>query len=383
MVTLRRLLAAIACIGVVLTTAGTASAASWAQFGAGAAHTGFNALETTISADNVAGLAESCAGAVNTNTSASPAVVGRRVFVATWDGVAALDAATCATVWTARLGAVQLTSPAVADGLVHVASMDSSDGRLFALDAAAGAVRWTALAPGGVLGDPSLAGGRLAVGDGWGAIHVFDAATGAPLWTRASSAAIGGSATTAISGGVLYASTSATVKAFRASSGAQLWTRALRGSGRAPVVAEGRVYVSSAGAIHALDAATGAPLWQAAVDGEALRPLAVANGRVHSAVTHRAYAFDAATGQVVWSTVLPGASTMLGGTMVGPSIANGLVYLPASFDPVLNVLDASTGALRFTGPLRGQMWHPVAVVNGAAYASVAWASSGLVRLAVR
>ena len=379
----RSLLPLVVGLAVALVGASPAAAANWPQFGASAAHTGFGA-DTAISLSNVTSLSESCRAAITSNTSTSPAIVSRRVYTATADArIVALDAQTCAPVWSREIGYSGFSSPAVADGLVYVGTSEALSGTFFALDAATGDVRWTADMPGGVTGAPSVAGGRVAVATGTGALHVLDAATGASLWSRASATTMAALTTTAIAGGVVYFSSSATVKAFQASTGKQLWTRALRGYGVPPVVADGRVYVTSGGALHALDAVTGNPLWSSSVGGDQLRPPAAAYGRLYTSDTHHAYAIEAGTGRFLWIADLPSAGAAVAATTsVGPVVANRVVYLPSSFDSTLYALNATTGTLVWTGDLGGQTWRSIAVANGSLYANVAYREGGVRRLSL-
>jgi polyvinyl alcohol dehydrogenase (cytochrome) len=107
---------------------------------------------------------------------------------------------------------------------------------------------------------------------------------------------------------------------------------------------------------------TGVRVWQRVTDprtppgspiGGVMGAPAVANGRIYLTNntstmgtgrfdarpgTCTAFALDAATGSVVWSTSLPA------GSFSGNSVANGLMYF-VTYDGLLRVLDASTGAL--------------------------------------
>ena len=380
------MIAVAAGLAAALAGAAPAVAANWAQFGGSAGHTGFGA-DTGISLATVGSLSETCHGSITANTSTTPAIVSRRVFANTGDHrIVAMDAETCATLWSRDIGYSAFSSPAAADGLVYVGTAEGLGpytGTLFALDAATGDVRWSAEMPGGITGTPSVGGGRVAVATQFGTLHVLDAATGATLWSRTSATSMAALTTTAIAGGVIYFSGSATVRAFQASSGKQLWTRALRGHGYPPVVADGRVYVVSAGALHALDAVTGTVLWSRSVPGDSLRQPAAAYGRIYTSDTRRAYALEAGTGQSLWTTDLTSADPALGSaTYVGPVVANRVVYLPSAVDPSLYALNATTGTLVWTGSLGGRAWQSIAVANGSLYANVAYVGAGLRRLSL-
>ncbi len=71
------------------------------------------------------------------------------------------------------------SAPAVADGVVYVASTDKN---LYALDLATGKEKWhTLLGP--MKAPPAVRGGRVYVGDSDGKFYAVEAATGKKLWT--------------------------------------------------------------------------------------------------------------------------------------------------------------------------------------------------------
>jgi outer membrane protein assembly factor BamB len=125
----------------------------------------------------------------------SPAVIGGRVYVGSYDGkLYAFDAHGCGSrqcrpLWTAQAGDHIDSSPAVAGGVVYVGA---TDGRLYAFPAAgcgaAGcAPLWRGPTGGSIdIGSPTVAGGMVMVGNGR-FLNVFDAsscgsAVCRPLW---------------------------------------------------------------------------------------------------------------------------------------------------------------------------------------------------------
>jgi outer membrane protein assembly factor BamB len=83
----------------------------------------------------------------------------------------ALDAATGGLVWSHRLtGILSVFSPAVANGVVYVGSVE---GGLHAFEAATGARPWTTSAGAQVKTSPTVAGGRLHIGSEDGVVHAF------------------------------------------------------------------------------------------------------------------------------------------------------------------------------------------------------------------
>ena len=181
--------------------------------------------------------------------------------------VHALDAATGAVRWTARVADDEVVWKApyparytdaalsVADGTVHV----SVEGRrLHALDARTGAVRWSVRTQvsANVLGrpDPSAAfpvaaGDTLLLGTGDGVLRAFDRRDGRPRWTVETGAppapvgAFRGRLTPLVADGVVVVRGAAGVRALRADTGRVRWERATDPSAGEPVLAGGRLHV--------------------------------------------------------------------------------------------------------------------------------------------
>ncbi len=108
----------------------------------------------------------------------SPAVVDDTVYVGCRDAhLYALDAATGQKKWAiSTLGSWVNTTPAVRDGLVYFATVDS---RLFhAADVKTGKLRFTHHAKLGMFSSPALAGGRAYIGANNGRLYAIDAASG-------------------------------------------------------------------------------------------------------------------------------------------------------------------------------------------------------------
>jgi outer membrane protein assembly factor BamB len=99
--------------------------------------------------------------------------------------MAALDGQTGAVLWKTLLtniyGMIQ-SSPAVANGVVYIATGDS---KIFALNATSGAVQWTYIDPVGTpfIVAPAVANGVLYTGSVYGQFLALDAKTGKVLWS--------------------------------------------------------------------------------------------------------------------------------------------------------------------------------------------------------
>jgi hypothetical protein len=307
----------------------------------------------------------SASGPKGSNADASPVVVDGVVYVGFFNELLAFDAAgvtgcsgapkTCVPLWIG-IGnthcldfAVEISPPAVAQGIVYVACGGNDElfgaGRLFAFDADATTGCSTPPHPGTpktceplwsadvgqVFEPPVVSNGAVYVndatlqfGDGVGRLRVFDAAgvtgcsgtpkTCTPLWT----ADIGASLhTSAVAAGVVYVVSGGTLFAFDAAgttgcSGspktcAPLWTTTPGGiATTSPAVANGVVYVGfntfgPASTIHAFDATgtvgcsgtpkTCMPVWTASPGSPGARSPVIANGIVYGADENQLRAF--------------------------------------------------------------------------------------------
>jgi len=220
------------------------------------------------------------------------------------------------SLWTFSHSNTYFSFLTVAEGTVYTGSLYQWD--LWALDARTGGVRWH---------------------------YPFPSNDGEPA---------------AVANGVVYFSAcpDANLHALDANSGQLLWTHPQHMCGTSPAVVNGVVYVS-AGAVYALDAGTGAELWTAPYGGGRV---AVANGIVYSG-WEWFYALDAGTGALLWS--FPANPGVYGGV---PSVANGIVYVPAQL--TLFALNATTGALIWSYTPGTNIANNVAVANGLVYLGI-------------
>jgi polyvinyl alcohol dehydrogenase (cytochrome) len=112
----------------------------WPMFGYDLGNSRNNALETTLSKDNVGNLRELWRFS-GPSTTAAPAVVGDVVYLPGWNGrVYALRLEDGSAVWTASLPDLIDSSPMVTDSQVFVSD---DNGSVHALDRATGEVQWS------------------------------------------------------------------------------------------------------------------------------------------------------------------------------------------------------------------------------------------------
>ena len=191
---------------VAVTAVAFLSACDWGQLGYGSEHTG-SSPDNTVSKSAVqsGSLLPDWTAVTGGAGVSSPAISGGVAFVVARDErLYAFDAAgstgcagapkTCTPLWTSGpLGEFVRSSPAAGGGKVYVSTRD---GQLMAFDSTgtascSGAPKvcspvWTATLPGKAIGSPSVAGGRayiVSTATDADAISVFDAGSGAPLWS--------------------------------------------------------------------------------------------------------------------------------------------------------------------------------------------------------
>ncbi len=209
----------------------------------------------------------------------TPAVAGGLVVVGSADGaVYAADAATGELRWRHATRGAELrsgefgydrrtiqSSPAIADGRVHVGTRD---GHLYTLDLATGERLWDADHEGSwVNGSPAVAGGRVFAGSSDGRfVQGLDAATGEELWRRESRGIVWTSPLV-VGGEVIFAEGAGRIRALDPETGETRWEAFLpHDVWSSPVVADGVLYVGTHGGdMYALASGEGRPLRRAVV----------------------------------------------------------------------------------------------------------------------
>lgn len=175
-----------------------------------------------------------------------------RLFAVGGDYVYSLDANTGAMIWQKRLEAFQLSTPAVAGGMVYVG--DSSLGNVYALRAGTGKLAWQFDTQSGLPdSSPAVVGGVVYIGDySHDCVWALDATTGALKWRSHGG---GSQGSVSYADGVVYAASywGDAVFAFDANTGVTLWSSPLgTHSMSTPVVVNGMLYVGAEdGNLHA------------------------------------------------------------------------------------------------------------------------------------
>ncbi|MFC6951373.1 PQQ-binding-like beta-propeller repeat protein [Halorubellus litoreus] len=188
----------------------------------------------------------------------TPTVANDRVFAGGYGATAAYVAESGDGVWSRDWRTNGVT---VAGGLAFVASGDG----LRAVDPASGSVAWEALAGISVGSAPAVGDGRVYVGTREGSVRAFDEASGIERWRVDVEGEYGYfiASPTYVDGVVYASSENKTCYAIDAASGSVLWEySATGGMNPTQAVADGTVYVGHDGrAVEALDAETGDVQW--------------------------------------------------------------------------------------------------------------------------
>jgi outer membrane protein assembly factor BamB len=328
----------------------------WPTFGFDSAHTRTTS-DTAPSVQTVSNLNRAWIGITGGAVKSSPAVAGGIVYVASIDGrLYAYDAIDtgncswgnlCSPRWSAVIGSGSESSPAVANGVVYVGS---SDGHLYAFDAHGSTnctgspvvcqPLWSARTAGAVSSSPVVGAGVVYVGANDGRLYAFDArgttncsaAVCLPLWSAVTDGAV--SSSPAVAGTSVYV-----------------------GSG------DGKLYAFDNGGSTNCALAVCLPLWTGTTGAAVTSSPTVAAGVVYvGSSDHSLYAFDAAgtTGCAsgttrscapLWTAPTAGAVAS------SPAVSGGAVYV-GSDDSNLYAFDANgtrncSASLKLCRPL----WH--------------------------
>jgi outer membrane protein assembly factor BamB len=295
--------------------------------------------------------------------------------------------------WAFTAGGAIVTSPAVVDGVVYIASLD---GHLYAVDQETGQEKWNFKSSRPIASSPAVDHGTLYFVSSVGALVAIETATGKPKWVFAAeyerkfeAKGLHGypspaqtipdawdifTSSPAVAGGkVFFGSGDGNVYAVDAGTGLLQWKFATKDVVHAsPAVAGTTVYVGSWDSwLYAIDAETGQERWSfksgedPAVHNQVgfQSSPAVVDGTVYVGCRDaHVYALDAATGRKKWD--YPTSKSWVIGT---PAVANGSVYVGTSDSARFMALDAKTGRLRFNFDAKAYIFSSAAVAGDLVY----------------
>lgn len=295
--------------------------------------------------------------------------------------------------WTFNTGGPIVASPAVADGVVYIASLS---GHLFAIDQQTGTEKWKFTSQMSIASSPTIAGDMLYFVSSAGSLVALDITTGQPKWAfvtdyerKFEAKGLHGyppatqtipdawdvftSSPSIVDGKVFFGAGDGNVYAVDAQSGILQWKFETGDVVHAsPAVAEGVVYIGSwDGNFYALDAQTGLQKWvyEAGRDPAYHNQVgfqssaAVVDGIVYVGCRDaHVYAFDAATGRKQWD--YPTSKSWVNGT---PAVRDGVVYVGTSDTARFLALDAKTGQLRWLFDAKAYIFSSAALAGKLAY----------------
>jgi outer membrane protein assembly factor BamB len=295
--------------------------------------------------------------------------------------------------WVFKTGGPVVGSPAIADGVVYIASLS---GYLYAIDQATGKEKWKFKSRMPIASTPAIQGGLVYFVSSTGALGAIDAATGQPKWVLpteydrkfeaknlhgypSSAQTIPDAwdlftSSPAVAGGkVFFGSGDGGVYAADASTGVLQWKFSTKDVVHSsPAVANGTVYIGSwDSTLYAIDAESGMQKWAfKAGDDPAIHNQvgfqsspAYAGGVVYIGCRDaHVYAIDAATGARKWD--YPTSKSWVIGT---PAVRDGVVYVGTSDSARFMALDAKSGRLRFSFDAKAYIFSSAALAGDLAY----------------
>jgi eukaryotic-like serine/threonine-protein kinase len=339
-----------------------AVATAGVMFGYNAEHTSSNPYEHTLSAETISKLVLKWNMPVGNLIESSPAVANGIVYIASENGkLHAFDAVTGQQKWVATTqGSILQSSPAIANNLVYIGS---GDGKLYAFNATTGAQKWVGITGNAIYASPTVANGTVYIGSSDGKLYAFDAITGQQKWTALTRRAIVSSP--AVANGLVYiGSTDNNMYAFSINSGASVWMTPTKGPIEAsPAVAGNTVYISSQdNKLYAFNATSGQINWTVPGGSFTFSSPAVANGVIYvGSQNSQLYAFDATSGAPVWD--MPTEDTVKS----SPTIANNLVYISEE-NGLLYAFDARSGKTEWSHRTGDAIDFSPTIANGMLYA---------------
>jgi eukaryotic-like serine/threonine-protein kinase len=295
--------------------------------------------------------------------------------------------------WTFKARGPIVTSPAIAGGVVYIASWD---GRLYAIDQETGKEKWTFKSSAPIASSPAVVGDTLYFVSSAGSLAALDVKTGKLKWSyeieyerKFEAKNLHGyppvsqtipdawdlftSSPAVANGKVYFGSGDGNVYAVDAQAGTVLWkfpTKDVVHS--SPAVVNNTVYIGSWDSyLYAIDADTGQEKWsfKSGEDNTIHNQVgfqsspAVVDGTVYIGCRDaHVYAIDAASGRKKWD--YPTNKSWVIGT---PAVRDGLVYVGTSDSSRFMGLDAKTGRLRFDFKAGAYMFSSAAIAGDLAY----------------
>ncbi len=236
--------------------------------------------------------------------------------------------------WTFHTSGPIVASPAIADGVVYIASLG---GHIYAIDQETGKEKWKYKSQMPVASSPAIAGGMVYFVSSVGAIAVLDAKTGTVKWVLPTE----------------YERKFEAKNLHGYPPAAQTMPDAWDIFTSSPVVANGKVFFGSGdGNVYAADAQTGVLQWKFQTkDVVHASPAVVGNVVYIGSWDSYLYALDTESGQEKWSFKTgedPGIHNQVG-FQSSPTVVDGVVYVGCR-DAHVYAVDAATGRKKWDYP---------------------------------
>jgi outer membrane protein assembly factor BamB len=294
--------------------------------------------------------------------------------------------------WTFKTAGAIVTSPAIVDGVLYIASLS---GHLYAVDAASGKEKWNFKSRMPIASSPAVAEGTVYFVSSAGSLVAIDATNGQPRWVYAieherkfEAKGLHGyppsnqtipdawdvyvSSPAVVNGRIYFGGGDGNVYAVDAK-GVLQWKFATGDVVHAsPAVVGNTVYVGSwDGHFYAIDAESGQQRWvfNAGQDPTLHNQVgfqssaAVVDGTVYVGCRDaHVYALDAATGRKRWD--YPTSKSWVNGT---PAVRDGTVYVGTSDSSRFMAIDARTGRLKWNFDARAYVFSSAALAGDLAY----------------
>jgi outer membrane protein assembly factor BamB len=295
--------------------------------------------------------------------------------------------------WTFKTGAAIVASPAIANGVVYIPSMD---GHLYAINQESGKEKWNFKSSMPIASSPAVEGGLIYFVSSGGALDAVDVATGKIKWvlpteyerkfeaknlhgyppaaqTMPDAWDMFTSSPAVANGKVFFGSGDGNVYAADAQTGVLQWKFRTQDIVHAsPAVVANTVYIGSWDSyLYAIDAETGQQKWafKSGDDPNIHNQVgfqsspAVVDGVVYVGCRDaHVYAIDAVTGREKWD--YPTSKSWVIGT---PAVRDGVVYVGTSDSSRFMALDARIGRLRFNFDAKSYMFSSPALAGDLAY----------------
>jgi len=263
--------------------------------------------------------------------------------------------------WTFKAGDAIEGAPAVANGVVYIASLDK---HLYAVELATGKQKWK-VKLGAMRTSPSVKGDRVYLGDLDGRLYCVNAADGKVAWKFEAEGEIQAAANFH-GDNVIFGSHDSTLYCL-GPDGKKVWDTKVDGPINAAAAVVGdRTFATgcSDGILHVIDAKNGKELGAIDLGGQAVATAAVAGDRLYlSMVSNQVVAADLKALKRLWAFEAPKRQQPF---YSSAAVADGLV-IAGSRDKKVYAIDAKTGEEKWNFTTDGQVDASPVVVGDRVY----------------